>query len=65
MLQPGYKNKMIDLNNLMTIAKYAEMRGISTAAVYKAIRNGWNMPMVESVVTVSGKQMLVVRAFSS
>ena len=65
MLQPGYKNKMIDLNNLMTIAKYAEMRGISTAAVYKAISNGWNMPMVESVVTVSGKQMLVVRAFSS
>ena len=65
MLQPGYKNKMIDLNNLMTIAKYAEMRGISTAAVYKAISNGWNMPMVESVVNVSGKQMLVVRAFSS
>ena len=65
MLHPGYKNKMIDLNNLMTIAKYAEMRGISTAAVYKAISNGWNMPMVESVVTVSGKQMLVVRAFSS
>ena len=66
MMNPAILNKaekapvMVASDNLMTVKQYADKRGITTQAVYLAIKNAYSLPGVTDVIKVGEITLLVV-----